>query len=486
MISSAIASALAGLQIASRRTEIAARNISGSTVEGYVRKEGRFSSGPLGLQYDGIIRAADLPLAREAGQERAGLAGMEAELTARTSLVQRLGDPRTGNDLGSSLTRLSQALTQLGNRPDDIVLQQEAVDSAGETARFLNSLSKEVQNERLFAQRSIAADVATANDRLAAIQKLNEEIRVVPPQGDASDLLDARDKAVQELTTILPVRVSQRPDGTVTLLTETGVTLLDEKVHELQFAGGDAMGPELAYDRGRGGLPGLTVDGIDLTPGSGAPQAIRTGRLAGSFAVRDQVMPQAQRQLDALASTLARAFQQADATIGASTPQAGLLVDSAAPDAGMGAGTVTGLAGRLTVNPRVDPARGGEVWRVRTGVNATSPGEVGDGDQARRFARIFEQSYDFDPAAGLASNTSLIAYANQITDAQQAGKSALEANKSYQSSLVTSLEARLADNQGVDLDKELQDTLLFERSYAASAQVLQTATRMLDELLQRI
>lgn len=484
MIGSAIASALAGLQIASRRTEIAARNISGSTVEGYVRKEGRFSSGPLGLQYDGVIRAADLPLAREAGQERASLAGMEAELTARTSLVQRLGDPRTGNDLGSSLTRLSQALTQLGNRPDDIVLQQEAVDSAGETARFLNSLSKEVQNERLLAQRSIAADVATANDRLAAIQKLNEEIRIVPPQGDASDLLDARDKAVQELTTILPVRATQRPDGTITLLTETGVTLLDEKVHELHFAGGEAMGPELAYDRG--GLPGLTVDGIDLTPGSGAPQAIRTGRLAGSFAVRDQVMPQAQRQLDALASTLARAFQQADATIGTSTPQAGLLVDSAAPDAGVGAGTVTGLAGRLTVNPRVDPARGGEAWRVRTGVNATSPGEVGEGDQARRFARIFEQSYDFDPAAGLASSTSLIAYANQITDAQQAGKSALEANRSYQSSLVTSLEARLADNQGVDLDKELQDTLLFERSYAASAQVLQTATRMLDELLQRI
>jgi flagellar hook-associated protein 1 FlgK len=486
MISSAISSALAGLQVASRRTEIASRNITGSTVEGYVRKEARFSSGPLGLEYKGVIRAADLPLLQEAGQERARLAGMEAELTGRASLVERLGDPLTGNDLGSSLTRLSQALTQLSNRPDDTILQGEAVDHAAATARFLNTLSDQVQNERLLAQRTIAADVGTANDRLQAIRGLNEQIRSVPANGDASDLLDARDQAVSELMAILPVRTTPRGDGTIAVLTESGATLLDDDVHPLEFAGSEAMGPALSYDRGRGGLPGLSVDGIDLTPGSGAPQAVRGGRLAGSFAVRDQVMPKAQAQLDQLAGALARAFEGADATITDPATQGGLLVDAAAPNASVGTGDVTGLAGRIAVNPRLDPAQGGELWRVRTGLNAAGPGEIGDGGQARAFAKVFEQTYDFAPAAGLATSASLVAYANQITDAQQAGKTALEASRSYQGALVTSLDSRLADNQGVDLDKELQDTLLFERSYAASAQVLQTATKMLDELLQSI
>jgi flagellar hook-associated protein 1 FlgK len=485
MISSAIASALAGLQGASRRTEVAARNIAGATVDGYVRKEARFTTGPMGLQYVGVIRAADLPLLQEAAGENATLAGMEAELTARSSLVQRLGDPRTGNDLGSSLTRLSQALTQLSNRPDDTVLQQEAVSRAGATAGFLQSLSAEVQHERLLAQQAIAADVAAVNDRLAAIKGLNDQIRGVGPEGDASDLLDARDKAVKELAAIVPVRVAPRADSSIALTTDTGATLLDEKVHALVFAGGEAMGPELTYDRGTGGLPGLTVDGIDITPGSGAPQGLRSGRLAGSFAVRDQAMPQAQRQLDALASTLARAFQAADATVADGTVTAGLFVDADTPEAGVGEGAVTGLALRLTVNARVDPAQGGEVWRIRTGMGAEDPGEIGDGDQARVFAGVFQATYDFDPAAGLSASTTLVAFANQITDAQQAGKSSLQASRTYQSSLVSSLESRLADRQGVDLDKELQDTLLFERSYAASAQVLQTATRMLDELLEK-
>lgn len=488
MISSALSSALAGLEVASRRTEIAARNIAGATVDGYTRKEARYSSGPLGLAYQGIIRAVDLPLQRETAGERATLAGMEAELTARTSLTGRLGDPRTGDDLGSSLTQLSQAFIQLGNRPDDLVLQQEAVDRANGTARLLNTLSSHAQNERLLAQRAITADVATANDQLAAIHELNEQIRGLPANGDSSDLLDARDKAVAELSEILPVRSTLRPDGTVTLLTDTGATLLDEEVHPLSFAGGEAMAPGLSYVRGskEGGLPGLFVDGIDITPGSGAPQALGSGRLAGNFAVRDQVMPQAQRQLDALASTLARAFQAADATIGDPTTQAGLFVDSATPTTGIGEGTVTGLALRLAVNETVDPAQGGEEWRVRTGLYAADPGEIGDGGQARAFAELFEQAQSFDEAAGLATSATLVAFANQITDSQQAGKSALESSRSYQSSLVSSLEARLADSQGVDLDKELQDTLLFERAYAASTQVLQTATRMLDELLENV
>jgi flagellar hook-associated protein 1 FlgK len=484
MIGAAITSALSGLQAATRRTEVASRNVTGSTVDGYVRKEARFGSGPEGLAYHGIIRATDLSLTREAGRERSGLAGMEAELTSRASLVERLGDPRTGNDLGSSLTRLSQALTQLGNRPDDPVLQNEVVDSAGETARFLGSLTEQVQNERLLAQRSIAADVRDVNDRLHAIADLNRQIVNVPDNADASDLLDARDKAIGGLMELLPVRTMERANGELAVLTDTGATLLDGSVHELQFAAGEAMGPEMAYRKdGSGELSGLLVDGVDITPGSGAPQALRTGRLAGSFAVRDQAMPLAQAQLDQLASALVQAFQATDATITDPATQQGLFIDSASAT---GTATVTGLAGRLAVNPAVDPAQDGETWRVRTGLYASGPGDIGEGNQVRDFAAVFSRTWTFDAAAGLATQASLVSYANQLTDFQQSQKAVLDAQADYQKALVTSLDARLADSQGVDLDKELQDIMLFEKSYAASASVLTTAMQMLDKLLESV
>src|SRR5688500_10325727 len=67
--------------------------------------------------------------------------------------------------------------------------------------------------QRLLAQRNIAKDVADMNGRLHAIDALIRQIVVVPDNADASDLLDARDQAVNELMELLPVRTLERASG---------------------------------------------------------------------------------------------------------------------------------------------------------------------------------------------------------------------------------------------------------------------------------
>ncbi len=55
--------------------------------------------------------------------------------------------------------------------------------------------------------------------------------------------------------------------------------------------------------------PHLMIDGRDVAPGSGDAQVIASGRIAGLFAVRDDLTVQMQKQIDQLASALIDRFQ---------------------------------------------------------------------------------------------------------------------------------------------------------------------------------
>jgi flagellar hook-associated protein 1 FlgK len=66
-----------------------------------------------------------------------------------------------------------------------------------------------------------------------------------------------------------------------------------------------------------GPLSGVTVNGLDISPGSGYPGAIQQrppGRRVSPCATPS--CPQAQAQIDEIASTLADGFQRADASVG--------------------------------------------------------------------------------------------------------------------------------------------------------------------------
>jgi flagellar hook-associated protein 1 len=492
MIGVAIDNALRGLQASAFRSEIASRNITNATTDGYSRKSVDYASGPLGLTFKGIFRSEDLRLAGDAIRERATLEGQEFELKARTALMDGLGNPQQGNDLGTTLNRFEEALVRLGDRPEDATLQKEAVARAKDVAQQLNSLSDTVQDERLTADATIASEVTTVNRTLASIKDLNRQIAAMPEGKDRTDLKDERDRSIAALAERLPVRTVQGDNDQVTILTMTGVTLLDSRAYELSFTPAIAMVPAASYTGGQ--LSGLRIGDLDVTPGSGRSQAISGGTLGGLFKLRDQAMPEAQNQLDELASVMATSFQAADGSITDPAQEGGLFLDGASPHDRADVATRVGLAGRLTLNALADPDKGGQAWRLRTGLYtqdpldpagtpASDPGEVGEASQVRAFAAVLTDMQDFDAAIGLGNRNQLSGFANQITAYQGGKRASLESAMEYQRSLITSLDARLADETGVDLDKELQDILLFEKSYAASATVLQASQRMLDELL---
>jgi flagellar hook-associated protein 1 FlgK len=267
-----------------------------------------------------------------------------------------------------------------------------------------------------------------------------------------------------------------RENGRIDLITREGAPLLAGAARQVTFAPRPVV--TSADTLANGALSGLSVDGVDITPGAGA-RAIGGGFLAGLFAVRDAIAVEASDDLDAFAADLITrlAAPGLDPTAPLGAP--GFFTDAGAS---LGSPYASGLAGRLGVNAAVDPERGGEAFRVRDGLYAAAPGPVGSNTLLVGLidALAAPQAAAFSGGQLLSAVDSLGA----LTSLRGAARSALESeaagSRAYREALA---EAEL-DRTGVDTDAELQHLLLIEQAYAANARVIEVASRLIDQLTE--
>lgn len=494
-ISAALSIAGTGVRTYSRMAEIGANNIANADVEGFVRKDAGLASlvregRGAGVGVEDILRHANAALARDARREAGSAAFLEEQASTFAAYAAELGQPDEGRSIAAAIGRLEEALIGLAETPESASLQRETVEAARAVASGLNRLSTAVQRLREEAETRIEAEVKVVNQSLADLERVNDEIKLRAAGGrDVSALEDQRDRLIDTIAERIPVRTISRAPNDVLLLTEQGVPLFDGEPAQVSFSPTTAVPPSAAYapDGAEPGyvavLSGLTVDGRDVAPGSGDPQALTGGRIGGLFAVRDEVTVQLQKQIDQLASAFADRFQDpaTDPSIAAGAPglftAGGLAHDRADP------GDVVGMAERIALNPSVDPGQGGALWRIRDGVGAAAAGPAGDATQVFRFLAAFEDGLTLPADSGLPTSLTLGALGAELVGHQQSARASAETRAERQAAVSGALRDSRANATGVNVDAELQKMLQIEKSYAANANVVRTAARMLDELL---
>lgn len=487
-LSLALDSALSGLMAAQRQTAVMSRNVANANTPGYTKKNAdlasRITAGEgSGVQITGIARTVDASLQRDSRRESGLTTELQTKASQLTAFTNYLGQPNDEQSISSQITKLVNAFQQLGESPEDTTVQQSVVAAAQGVAQSLNGLSNQIQTQRQDADAGIADSVATVNQTLDDVAKLNTQIsQRADGSQDTTDLQDQRDQKLDTLAKQLGITYFTRDHGEVVVLTSGGTTLVDgSTVHHLSFTTTSQITAAQQYTPGGPGLGGVTVDGLDISPGSGYAGSINSGQLAAQFALRDQIFPQAQAQIDEIASTLADGFQSQDATV---TPgMTGLFTDNGAAHDRTDPTQVTGLAGRITVNSLVVPSEGGDLWRVRTGMHAAGPGAPGDVTQVRAFQDLFEQAVSFNGAAGLSTSATIGNYASSFVGFQANQRSALDDRSQYQASISNAIDSQRANVEGVNVDDEMQKMLLLEQSYAASAKVIQAVSDMMDTLM---
>lgn len=479
-INSAISNALSGLNASARNAAVVSNNISNAYTEGFGRREielaanGRATGG--GVRVLGVTRYMNQVILGDRRDSDATLARAEAQSAFLQTVQNALGAPGEPGSLTELVAELESALISAADQPESVNRLQQTVDRMNQLTDRLRQTSQVVQRERSSAEAAIAQAVTDLNADLARIEQLNIDIRKATLLGDTgTNLFDERQRLIDRVAELVPVREIDRGNNVVALLTDNGL-LLDGPAPTIGFDEANVITPYLSYPAN---LSGLTVNdiAIDVTRDR---HLLSGGRLDGLFAVRDALGPEVQNRLDGFARDLIERFQDpaADPTLAAG--DAGLFTDSGAA---FDAVNLLGLSSRIGVNANVDPLQGGEVWRLRDGLNAATQGNTGDARGLQRLSTalgslVVPVSGGF--GAGAQTATSL---AGEVITSVGGVLDLAQSDATYARARSEALDVRLKED-GVDTDAELQKLLLLEQAYAANARVIQTAQTMLDRLLE--
>ncbi|WP_373354976.1 flagellar hook-associated protein FlgK [Pseudoroseicyclus sp. CXY001] len=478
--SHALNNALSGLTASSRMAEVTADNISNALTEGFGRREIRLSSTSLGgqgggVKVDEVSRLVDrgiLSDRRDAGSARAY---QEAIADGFRMLEFETGTVDDAHSISARINTFEAALNASAADPSSNQRLATVLASAQALTQAIREDAEAIQATRTEAEHRIAAQVETLNGSLQKVYQLNNSIQeLMNSGGDANALVDERQRVIDTISGIVPVREVDRQQGKVALITPSGEVLLDGPPSEYAFLARPMVTPEMSLSGG--GLGGITKRGNPL--GDDGYSRLAGGSLEAAFKLRDQAMPAAADALDEIAADLIGRFEDAgfDATRAAGLP--GLFTDAGAE---MDMSELTGLAGRIAVNDLVNPEEGGALWRLRSGIGAAAPVNAGDSAQLTLYADALADKRSLPVTGGLVA--SVATHAGGWVGDVSLGRVNAEEALGFASARYDTMKAAEYEG-GVDTDFEMQQLLIIEQSYAANARVVQTIDQMMRRLLE--
>lgn len=481
-IANALNNAISGLTATSRGTEVVSTNLANALTPGYARRELELSPRLLsanggGVAVTGVNRIISESLLADLRMANASLAQSSASLDFFKRIEAAIGQPLDGNSLSSHLAELQTRLISAGSRPESDVRLKAVLDAAHQIADKINGISASIQNARLDADRNISVQIQELNSDLSQVAKLNRQIIVAEANGrDSASLADTRRAVIDRVSGKLPIQTIQRDSGRISIYSKGGVALLDGKEPaRLDFKTAATIPPisEQADALARTiWLNGHQASGSEFSRLSG-------GSLSELFMIRDHHAVTAQDNLDSFARALHDSFaaQTADPTV--PLGGSGLFSDRRG---GTSPTDHRGSAVNLRVNPRIDPSEGGDLWRIRDGVAAVGPGDVGDGTILQSLSHALSGSHS-QTQGQTAQATDLSEFAGSLLSEISTARVTFEDKQAHDQSLSSSLQtALLAD--GVDSDREMEMLLQLEKSYAANAKVIQIIDKMLEQILR--
>ena len=264
------------------------------------------------------------------GSESAGGAYADLRSEFYSRLQQIYGDPSSSSSLETVFNNFTGSVQSLVTSPDSTAARSLVLSTAQVLAQTLNGVSADIQSLRGDAESGIADAVAAANDAMQQIAKLNTQLC---RQGHRHRRRRGAGRPARRLH-----RSAFHADGHPRRHEQPES---DQHLHQFRHPTGRSRRCDSCPStrrarcrRRRSGTPirpratsaactlvspnGSTVDLI-------ANNSIRSGKIAAYLDMRDNVLVQAQNQLDGLAATMAQALSDdtIDGAVATSGAQSG-------------------------------------------------------------------------------------------------------------------------------------------------------------------
>lgn len=338
-LTQALSSALSGLRVTQTGISVVATNVANAETPGYTRKtlglEAVAAGGAsLGVRVASVNRELDIYAQRQLRTELAGSSYINMISKFRSQIDRLYGVPGGTNALDTRLNSFTNSLQGLASDPQSIAARQSVLNEAQVFAQQLNQMSADIQMMRNQAEAGIGDSIDRVNMLLQNIESISTQINALTQQDtEIGSLLDERDKAIDELASLMDIRVVSVGGEQVAIFTTSGISLFDRQAAQLSFDE-RPLSAQSSWNindalRSTGTIKLVSQNGssMDLI----ADKAIRSGQIAGLVELRDDILVKAQAQLDEIAHTLA--FAMSNRTISSTAasvgPQTGLQADLA-------------------------------------------------------------------------------------------------------------------------------------------------------------
>lgn len=536
----ALDSALSGLRATQIGIQNASNNIANAGDENYSRKKVltapiTLGNGAGGVGVIGFARETNVILGKAylGSISEQGKAGVQKEYFDAVKDVAGLSDNTVR--LSAYMNQFSAAWQNLSAAPESVVRQREVLRTADTFATELRRISGDIEDLDRRAQTEQNDKVASLNNLLDLVRRLNEQVASANSQGQPTgDLEDQRDVAIRQIAELVEVRQLTGDLGRIRLITPGGYTLLDLQATTFTFDGTSVLGNGVDVDGVMvgGRLEGLAQIREDYSP---APALTDPGR---------EVLRKLRSQLETLADsfltltgTTGATFTQADATSVAANNAAstftlgsnnwsvlGYGIGDQVTFTGMSAGgnnatfTITAVNGAtITVTPAPTTQAADATFSATrasaTFASAYDSAGTGAGELASGFftgtgrfdiavnanllngiSTIKQLSPDLVTSAlndgnrvfvadGLtANNTTYSGFISTIMGVISEGATTAKARDDIAETAKTTYQERLAGATGVNVDEELVAITTLQNSYAASARVISVVQNMFDTL----
>jgi flagellar hook-associated protein 1 len=437
-----------------RGMDVAGHNVANVNTPGYSRQRVSFSAVPGATRYglvpydigngvsiSGVNRIRDLLLDARMNTATSDM-GKFSSLAAALKQVEAAFPEPGPNGIGAALDKFFDAWSGLASNPNEPGLKVDVHLAAKTLTGRVRGAYAELERQQGLNQSGLNAAFDDIDGLTRRIAELNREIVARRATGtEPSDLLDLRDRAVEELSQYMDLQSHPQPDGSVTIYSNQ-LRLVDSLGHTPVPREYDAASQTLQGD-------GLTVN-------------LRSGKLVGLMQAQTKVAGM-MGQLDLLANNLRTEVNaiHGTGTVGGLTevpffndgvPQTG------ARDFNLGADILN------------DPSK------IATGVS----GNAGDGGVALALSQLREKGI-----TALGGKTFRVFYSETVSGI---GREAafVQALVGTQSAIVEQISNQRQSISGVNLDDEMMEMMRYQRSYQAAARALSVADQMTEDLIRMI
>jgi flagellar hook-associated protein 1 FlgK len=333
-----LGNASSGLQASQTALRVVSNNVANVNTTGYVREQVDQTALVSGTTGEGVT-VADIKRVTDQYLEAAsytanGGSSSAASVSGSMDQAQSLfGDPSASGSLFSNLDGVFSAFSSLSADPSSAGNAQ----AVAATSQFFNqaaSISKSLQTVSGQADSQISTDVSTVNQLLTQIDKLNTTIsRGASGGADLTGAQNQQGQLVNQLSSLMGIKVSANSLGGVTVLASDGTALVSQ--------GGAAS---VAYDAS--GPTGT----LSITNTTGVTQAftgaVGSGEIGGLLQVRNVDIPSVSSQLGSLTSGVAKQLNAIHNTYSAVPPPTTLTGQTTGIDLPT---AVSGFSGKTTI-----------------------------------------------------------------------------------------------------------------------------------------